>query len=298
MTCEQERNWVLEPLNGTLTQVPGIGDETQQKQRWDAGDSGDLARHFTDGITTVWQLFGAFLLLRKTGMTGAEHRQKFYTFMEEMDVPSNWLNTVVQAIESKMAAGIVDLPIKTSEALRTSSRMTEDDMHILHRQTRDCAYAEKPFNVFKGLKEGGSGMRSLQDEGIETTWQVLGKLLSTMDSPDSNTPDSFLQWLGIVGVASAWKKTVAFAATELVSMGLFLDTGSSSFWSPLPNKKDRGGFVSPLQPIPEPEPEPVEKKIQPQLAQETKSSSVSVGVYFLATVAVVVAILAMNFASN
>jgi hypothetical protein len=287
MTDEQEQNWVLEPLNGTLTQVPGIGDKTQKKLRLYAGDSGELARHFTDGITTIWQLFGAFLLLRKTGMTGVEHRQAFYTFMEEMDVPSNWLNTVVQAIASKMAAGIVDLPIKANETLRTSSRMTEDDMHILYKQTRDCAYAEKPFNIFKGLRAGGSGMKKLQDEGIETTWQVLGKLLSTMDSPESNTPDSFLQWLGIVGVAQAWKKTVAFAATELVSMGLFLDTGSSIlFPSPLPNKIGRDGFVSPLPPIPEPGPEP------------PGPASVSVGVYFLAAVAVVVAIFAMNFASN
>jgi hypothetical protein len=221
MTSEQEIEWQMKPLNGTLEQVPSIGKVSIQtlKQYVD--------HDFPDGINTVWQLFGKFLMLRTFGMSQPVHLQSFYDFLADVGSPPSHLNTVVQAIAAKMEIGF-RVPCTSSEELKTSSRMSESSMIEMWSKSSSCEFGVRPADVLKGAGIGPKTERILHDEGIETLWQMIGKLLSTCNDEQRNSPDSFLLWLGEIGVTSGWKNTITVAVTELISMGIFLPGSAPS----------------------------------------------------------------------
>lgn len=243
MTAEQELDWSQLELDGSLQQVPGIGKKTiETLGNYVDGD-------FPSGIRTVWQLFGVFLLLKSPAVEAEEHLVAFYAFFSNLGCPPAHLNTLVQAVAVKMSIGF-RVPCASSVELLTSSRMSDKATRNLLDQAANGECDPDPSVAFKGAGLGPKSLQKLQQQGIKTTFQVIGKLLSTCDEETHNSPDVFLSWLADVGIASSWRKTVAVAVTELISVGIPISSAAGTYSSPATNPR-RQQYQSPLHSIPE-----------------------------------------------
>lgn len=73
----------------TRQQVPGIGPSAVAK----------LAEE-PEPITTTWQLFGKFLMLKEEGIESVEHCEKFWYFLKQKGVSSH-RSGIVRCIAEK-----------------------------------------------------------------------------------------------------------------------------------------------------------------------------------------------------
>jgi len=262
-------------LDGSLNQVPGLGEKAiKALGKYSDGD-------FPSGIHTVWQLCAKFFILKCPGLTADGHLREFSVFLVHLGCPLSDVNTVVQACAQKLAFGI-QVPITASKELLTSSRMSDENTRrLLDQATRGICDSD-PAKAFKGAGLGPVSLERLRQQGIETTWQIIGKLLSTCSDEQHNSPDVFLAWLAEIGVAPSWRKTVAVAVTELVSAGVPVsstldddnddddsDSATHGYVSPVQKKRKRPQFHSPLAPIPEKEKDKEKKRAAGAIAAET-----------------------------
>ena len=82
--------WLMAKVEGDLNEVPGIGSTTK----------GVLIEA---GITTTYQLFGAFLSLKGQDCTGSvDLCDRFWYFLEKLGTPAGYRSTIVQAVACKL----------------------------------------------------------------------------------------------------------------------------------------------------------------------------------------------------
>ncbi|KAJ1439127.1 hypothetical protein B484DRAFT_444215 [Ochromonadaceae sp. CCMP2298] len=92
-------DFIRAPINGTLTEVPGIGAATVKI----------MAEH---EITTTYALIGKYLSLKQEGVEPIEHADRFYYWLKSIGTPAGFRAGIVHAIGEKMNSlfvGIYDV---------------------------------------------------------------------------------------------------------------------------------------------------------------------------------------------
>lgn len=190
--------WKEAPLNGDLTQIPGVGKVS----------AAALQRQ---GIPTSYALIGHFLsLVDENGLLPACDR--FKALLEDCETPAAYRDTVVLAIGEKLNAGFrvegMDMPAEIVESTQCNHQDIED--FLAKELTGD------PQQDFKGV--GPKSKSALAEQGVDTTWQMLGTLLTLGDALE------FREQLKLAGVASGWRSTIAHQCVEKVAAGVKLPT--------------------------------------------------------------------------
>jgi len=188
--------WRNAEVNGELTQVPGVGEATAiaLKKR---------------GISNSYELMGRFMsYMGEEGLLTA--CTDFKQFLAECDTPSTFRDSVVLAIGEKLASGITVLGLEVTEAILSSSQMQQADMESF--LAKDLS--GDPKMDFKGI--GDKSKKALAKQGCETTWQLLGDLLTSCD------PEAFQQHLNEAGVAPGWQASITHQCVERLANGLKL----------------------------------------------------------------------------
>mmetsp|Transcript_6560 Transcript_6560/g.9910 ORF Transcript_6560/g.9910 Transcript_6560/m.9910 type:complete len:115 (+) Transcript_6560:103-447(+) len=90
-------NFIQNTVTGDITEVPGIGPKAKEA----------LAKK---GITTTFQLFGQFLMLKEDGVGSVEHCDRFWYWLNSCGISSHRAG-IVQCIAEKvdtMFPGVYD----------------------------------------------------------------------------------------------------------------------------------------------------------------------------------------------
>ena len=83
--------FIQAPITGGLTEVPGLGKVTE-----------DLLKG--EGITSTYQLFGKFLMLKDEGVESVELCDRFWYWLESINTPAGYRGSIVQAVACKLDA--------------------------------------------------------------------------------------------------------------------------------------------------------------------------------------------------
>jgi hypothetical protein len=92
-------------ITGRLTEVPGLGEATENLLR-------------EQGITSTYQLFGKFLMLKDEGVESVELCDRFWYWLESIKTSPGHRGSIVQAVACKLDA--------TYPGLYDSSRYDEE----------------------------------------------------------------------------------------------------------------------------------------------------------------------------
>ena len=83
--------FIQKPITGKLTEVPGLGDVTEKLLK-------------EEGITTTYQLFGKFLMLKDEGVESVELCDRFWYWLESINTPVGYRGSIVQAVACRLDA--------------------------------------------------------------------------------------------------------------------------------------------------------------------------------------------------
>lgn len=82
-------DFIRAPLQGHLSEVPGIGPGTEKILR-------------QNGINTSFGLIGKFLMLREEGVDSIEHAERFYLWLKSIGTPTGFRGGIVVCICEKV----------------------------------------------------------------------------------------------------------------------------------------------------------------------------------------------------
>ena len=81
--------WLHTPITGELKEVPQLGPACAEKLR-------------AAGISTTYGLFGQFLSLKEEDVGSVEVCDRFYYWLESIDIPAGSKGTITHAIALKL----------------------------------------------------------------------------------------------------------------------------------------------------------------------------------------------------
>jgi predicted flap endonuclease-1-like 5' DNA nuclease len=220
VTDDQMMAWLDKDVSGNLLEVPGIGDTSVEIMA-------------TCGITTTWQLFGKFLLVREADMTPLDHCDAFWDFLEDCETPPGYRSGVVAAIQEKLSSGM-RLPISNTEIVTPTpggydpmkSTVKEDTlMQFLDRDLTD------DITIIPGISE--KSQEKLAAEDINTTFQLFGKFLMSKDEGASFQAmcDNFYKFLAEAKTSPGHRAGVIQCMSEKIAMGIKI---------PIPTEQEAG----------------------------------------------------------
>ena len=83
--------FIQAPITGDLEEIPGLGPVTKEKM-------------IAEGISTTYQLFGKFLMLKDEGVESVELCDRFWYWLESIETPAGYRGSIVQAVACKLDA--------------------------------------------------------------------------------------------------------------------------------------------------------------------------------------------------
>ena len=81
--------FIQAPITGDLEEIPGLGRVNKAKMN-------------AEGVSTTYQLFGKFLMLKDEGVDSVELCNRFWYWLETIETPPGYRGSIVQAVACKL----------------------------------------------------------------------------------------------------------------------------------------------------------------------------------------------------
>lgn len=194
-----EKFLTAESLTGNLSEVPGLGKE--------AG----IPNLQSKGINTTYQLIGHFLKLQRD-------EKEMLDFLVALGNRNQDVEKTAAALRERVADKGVKCQFRLSDhVVKTATSQfndTDKTEFLKHKLTG------KLSEDFKGIKNE----KGFKAAGIETTDDLFGEFLKTIDKPDpsENTDkcDEFYAKLNSLGAAPGWKSVIIYQIQAKLAVGL------------------------------------------------------------------------------